>query len=175
MKTVLKSLFSIPVLALTATSLMVVMVACSGSSNSGENPDDKKTDSGNDDDDSGTKTDAGDDEEDAGNDANGNPGAACSGEAKQEACLSCCDKQAGGGRALLNKAFLDCNCKDGADCKAECGDNYCSGKAESEDCAQCLKSADDCENTAAQACANDAKCVAYITCSSDSECADKDP
>ncbi|WP_394839982.1 hypothetical protein LVJ94_24130 [Pendulispora rubella] len=176
MKTVLKSLLSIPVLALTATGVVVLMVACSGSSNSnGGGSDDKKTDSGNDDDDSGTKTDAGDDEDDAGKDANGNPGAPCIGETKVEACLACCDTTSSGGRAVINKAFQDCNCKDGSECKADCGDNYCSGKPASAECAQCLKESEVCEETAKTACDNDSKCAAYRVCATNSECDDKDP
>jgi len=177
MKTVLKALVSIPGLSLSAVGLMAIMVACSGSSssNNGDDAGDDKKDSGNDDDeDSGPKPDAGDDEDDAGKDANGNPGAACNGEKTQEACLSCCDKKSGGGRAVANKALKDCVCKDGSDCKAECGDTYCSDKPESKECAQCVNSSD-CQDTAKQACAGDPKCVDYGTCADDSECADKDP
>lgn len=101
-------------------------------------------------------------------------GGACSTSATRDACFTCCEEQHPQGIQVLQQAFGNCVCGNGAgNCAAQCGGSFCVGGAPSALCAQCLDAADTCRLQADATCEQTPACNAMFQCDTASQCASK--
>ena len=99
---------------------------------------------------------------------------ACSTTTTRDACFTCCEQQHPQGIQVLQQAFSNCVCGNGAgNCAAECGGSFCAGAAASALCEQCLIAADTCRLQADTTCEQTPTCNAMFQCDTASQCAGK--